>query len=90
MTKYIDEKTARQAALTGTMIGKTNPCRETKGMWWQVYWDGKQLTACVLDDSWGISCGEQISEIELDLYCDDPIAARRVMSNNIPVVNPQI
>jgi len=81
MAKYINEKTARQAALTGTMIGKTEPCCETKGTWWQVYWDGKQLTACVMTDPWGISCGEQISESEIDLYCDDPKAARLMISN---------
>ena len=82
MGKYINNKTARQAALTGTMVGKTEPCSETKGTWWEVYWDGKQLTACVVADPWGISCGEQISESELGLYCDDEKEARRIMAND--------
>jgi hypothetical protein len=83
MSKYVNEETARTAAVSGVMVGRTEPCRDTKGSCWQVYLNDWKLTACVVVDPWGISCGEEITETELPLYVDDEKEAIRLIRANM-------
>lgn len=75
MAKHIDQNEARKAALKGLQVGQTEPSRETKGTWWEVYLFDGRLIACVLDPSLGVVCGEEITETDIDLYCDNPVDA---------------
>lgn len=70
MAKYVDEATARAHAEKGTLIGKTEPCRDSKYMWWEVYEYNGIKIACCCEDSYGIVCGDQIEEHELEMYRD--------------------
>ena len=76
MVTYINEKIAAEAAEHGTLIGKTEPCRETKGMWWEVYSYRNELIACGCDSVAGICFGERLTLNELERYCDDLLEAR--------------
>lgn len=81
---HVNEQDARKAAERGTLIGKTEPGRDTKGTWWQVYLHDGELIACVFDEMWGASCGERIDESELGSYCDDVDAARTALTKARP------
>lgn len=74
MSEYVSEDVAQRAAENGAEVGRTEPSRETKGSWWQVYAIDGELIACVFT-GWGASCGERITADELPLYTDDPHAA---------------
>jgi len=79
MAHYIDEVLAKKVYNSGRKIGETEPSRETKGSWWEVFYiptDG--LYACVMT-SWGVECGEKISKDELPMYCDDVEKARELI-----------
>ena len=75
MSEYVDEIVAQKAYDEGIKIGETEPCRESKGSWWEVYKTSKGIIACVLT-SWGVSCGEKITEDELHMYVDNLEAAK--------------
>ncbi len=71
MSQYVDEKIAQAAHDYGIKIGETEPSRETKGSWWEVFLvEGGDIIACVMTD-WGVSCGEKILPDEVKLYVDD-------------------
>lgn len=53
----------------GVKIGETEPTRDTKFLYYEVYLYNGSLYACVMD-SGSIVCGEQISIDELSLYVD--------------------
>lgn len=80
MSEYIGKEQAQQAADYGVKIGETEPCRETKGSWWQVMVYRGRIFACSTWPGQGVNCGEEITADELPLYCDDPDAARRVLA----------
>lgn len=69
MGYYIGPCEARAFAEVGEMIGMTSPCRETKGLWWQVYRYGNEYMACCYSDS-GIVCGESITAEEIDQFTE--------------------
>jgi len=71
MSQYVNENVAIEFAQTGTLIGKTEPSRETKWTWWEVYTKDDRIVACVVDEENGIICGEEISRQELPGYVDD-------------------
>lgn len=79
MGKYVNEQIAKAARSTGTLIGKTEPCRETKGSWWEVYVNKGELTACVMAGPDWVSCGESLPSTELHLYVDDVEAAQAAL-----------
>lgn len=75
MSQYVNEKIAQAAADNGVKIGETEPSRETKGSWWEVFkLENGDIIACVMGD-WGVSCGEKITPTELKYYVDDVEAA---------------
>ena len=71
MSLYMNDTNAREFARTGTEIGRTEPSRETKWSWWQVYSKDDRIVACVVDEDNGIICGEEITRQELPSYVDD-------------------
>lgn len=67
---FVNDKVAREFVEKGNLIGKSTPCRETKGMWWEVYsWNDRTVAVC-MDSSAGVSCGEEITLDKLSLYTD--------------------
>lgn len=70
MARYCGEDEATFAAINGIKIGETQPCKESKGSWWEVFYVDGNITATV-NTNLGISCGEIINEDELCLYVDD-------------------
>ena len=70
MSEYVNETAAREAHKNGTKIGETEPTRETKGTWWEVFKSGEDIIACVMSED-GVVCGERITPAELDMYVDD-------------------
>ena len=69
MGEYVGEKIARHASENGVLVGKTEPCAETKFSWWQVYRVDHELIACVFANG-ACVCGERISDAELPLYVE--------------------
>jgi len=80
MGKYVDEQVAKAARSTGMLIGKTEPSRETKGSWWEVYANNGELIACVMVGPDWVSCGESLPSTELHMYVDDIDAARAALA----------
>ena len=71
----------RQEVLAkGRLIGVTEPCSETKGMWWQVYAHEGQIVALGMEHSIMLGTvaihATLIKQNELPHYCDDPNVAR--------------
>jgi len=74
----------RQEVLAkGRLIGVTEPCSETKGMWWQVYAHEGQIVALGMSHLGGAAMigavanhATLIKQNELPHYCDDPNVAR--------------
>lgn len=75
MSNYANQELTREASEKGVLIGKTEPCRETKFSWWEVFFYNEKIIACVCWET-GISGGEEITEDELNLFVDEPIAAK--------------
>lgn len=71
MGQYVNEQRACEAKENGKFLGKTEPCSETKWSWWEVYEHADEFIACVIDDSYGVSCGEKIQRSEFGLYMDE-------------------
>ena len=66
---FINAKDAREFVEKGNLIGKSTPCRATKGMWWEVYsWNNRTVAVCM--DLAGVCCGEEITLDKLSLYTD--------------------
>lgn len=76
MSNYVNEEVANKASDHGTLLGTTKPCRESKGMWWEVYAYENEVIACVCDVLAGVTCGERVTDNTLHLYCDNPEDAR--------------
>lgn len=65
--KHVNKTVACHFHDDGEFIGKTNPCRESKWTWWEVFKIENVIVACVMT-SQGVQCGEEISENELRFY----------------------
>ena len=84
VTTLTDSYEFRQEVLTkGRLIGVTEPCAETKGMWWHVYAHEGQIVALGMSHRGGLvmlgtvaNHATIIKQNELSLYCDDPNVAR--------------
>jgi hypothetical protein len=82
MGSYVGEETASNAKDNGLLLGCTEPSRETKGSWWEVFLVKNEIIACVMFDG-GVSCGERITKDELHLYCDSPESALEILAANV-------
>jgi hypothetical protein len=82
MSEFVDEETARSFA-DGIFLGKTEPMRETKYMWWEVYLKGGDIIACAIDESYGICCGEKITISEISAYVEDDEEALEIYNNKL-------
>lgn len=76
----------------GRLIGLTEPCAETKGMWWQVYAYGDKVIALAMEYPCGIRMAEptprhlvEITLAQLPLYCDEPTVARWAIENEADI-----
>lgn len=77
---YWVDSTAASKATEGKLLGRTEPCRETKYSWWQVYYKDGIITACVFFDG-VVTCGEEIEEKELSMYVDDDAEALKLLAD---------
>ena len=75
MGNFVNELVAIEASENGILLGKTDPSRETKYSWWEVFFYQNKVIACVCFEG-GVSCGEEITEEELTLYVDDEKIAK--------------
>lgn len=82
MSKFVGQEASERASAAGRLIGRTEPTRETKGSWWEVYVmpDGS-IIACVMDGTVGVVCGEQIERSEVGRYVDNEEAALFALAN---------
>jgi hypothetical protein len=80
MGKYVNDVAARTAHDRGIKIGETEPSRETKYSWWEVYKWSDYIIACVMTEN-GVTCGEEILMDELHLYVDDIKSAKNKLIN---------
>ena len=78
MGKHISEDIAIDAYENGIKIGKIDPSRETKGLWWEVFKTNDGIIACIVNED-GVISGEKITEDELLLYVDDLKTAKELL-----------
>lgn len=76
----------------GRLIGFTESCAETKGMWWQVYTYESKIIAMAMEHPCGIRLMEpvprhltEITLAQLPLYCDEPTVARWAIENEADI-----
>lgn len=55
----------------GTLIGTTEPSRETKYSYWEAYAKDGKIIAVVCANGWSVGCGEEIAVDELGMFVDD-------------------
>ncbi len=85
MSKYVTEELARTAHRAGILIGRAEPCAESKGYGWDVMSYQGKIIACVINDMGCVPCGEQITLGQLALYCDEPNVARWAYENQADI-----
>lgn len=71
MGTYVGESVAKEWHDNGLKVAFSEPSRETKGSWWEVYLYQDRLIACVMYDSSYVSCGEEISKAEIEAYATE-------------------
>jgi hypothetical protein len=55
MSEYVSESVAKDFVENGKLIGRTEPTRESKYTWWEVYEKADEIVACVFSD---MGCSE--------------------------------
>lgn len=64
---FIDDAVAYDAIDNGELVGKQEPTRESKGMWYEVYRLNGKVYAIGMSES-GMSFGEEITEEQISQY----------------------
>lgn len=76
----LDDSIGYAAADNGTFLGKTEPSRQTKFSWWEVFYHNGKIIACVYAGMNGdFCCCEEVKESELGSYVDDVDVARQTL-----------
>ena len=81
MAKSVEYDVAIAARKNGVKLGETQPCRETKYSWWEVFYYNGEIIACVMDDENGVVCAEYTKESEIVNYLGDDEAALKILAS---------
>lgn len=71
----LDDKIGYDASDHGTPLGKTEPTRESKFSWFEVFYHNGKIIACVYAGQNGDFCFcEEVEESKLSSYVEDDIS----------------